>query len=50
MIRQAATDSPEAAMIFSLETVESNSAEIRPLCMTMIRCAMDRHSLTSEVV
>ena len=36
-------------MIRSLDTVLSNSAVMRPLCMTMIRWAMDRHSLTSEV-
>ena len=35
-------------MICSLVASDPNSAEIRPRRITMIRCAMLRHSATSE--
>ncbi|MGO8462826.1 sugar ABC transporter ATP-binding protein, partial [Rhizobium ruizarguesonis] len=35
------------AVIYS--TSEPNSADILPRCMKMMRCAMLRHSLTSDV-
>ena len=41
--------SPEAAMMRSLATSGPNSAAMRPLRMTTMRWATDRHSLTSEV-
>ena len=46
---QATRLSPEAAMIASFVVSCENSATMRPRRMTMMRCAMARHSSTSDV-
>jgi hypothetical protein len=43
------TASPEAAMISAFVTSAPKVAEILPLRITTMRCAMLRHSPTSEV-